>query len=744
MKTNLFVWSITERVTYLKCFDVSTFNLLIFCFLISSGTALNAQSCQFFNFLLETSGFDCDSNEGEICFVTTQAYAFPVDDCNDYVLELEFPTPAFSISNFDSDQDNLPYTIFSSNATTTILRYEPDLLVSKAFTYGCLTGVLSTPSTVFIMRIINPNPPNDVVSSLSFTLDGAAVIGTPGTTTSLSDWITPNGPLLSEADALQNGQRVIVNGVIEVDVDSYTFGFGLPGFRNNINMSPNSRIEILSGNELTISQADIYSCNGQWDGINIQSGGKLNIDRSTIQDAVVAIEMHDLSEANLFNNTLSGNDTGIGCFSTTPVNPNLNLIGSAFFSNLITSGNIGIDFNNAGLLHIIGRNVFEDLKIGILLHETDLDIETITFIDCNTAIRNNTHNNCLFVDDCVLSGGSYGIHTAGSHEMVIGPTFNVFFDFNKINIVKQAGQIADHTLITSSGFNSTPTNLAITSLSPFGEIISNDFFSADRNNINLNGLGTNHAWSINANDEMEAAKNSSFGININMTNIHGIRGIRVRDNLDMSSNDQNIRAKGGKLYFIQDNIMTGLTESISIQDGVQSLVACNETSGSQIGLEILGDCSSSIIRSNTLSSSGFNLAYGTAQNGFANTGTQSFQGNLFDLSSISNPKAVNNSAAIIAEQNQYTVSTTSQGSSTYPFFISAFQNWFDSEEGTNASCLGAISPEETSNMIKGAREIAALLNAHIDTIYGSEIALTLKLNLYRNLRILEQGSGIPC
>lgn len=191
-------------------------SLALVCALLPS--AAHAQNCQLYGFNTSISGFDCGGDQGEICFVTNADLAFPIVDCIDYVVELIYPSGAFIYTDLGDF-----YLHSLDPMGETVLRHEPELIFDLLRLEGCLKGILQQPGTVFTLRVVNPDPPQDEVSSQTFTLDNVPVVGSQGGSVLLSSQILPNGPLLPLAQAVSTGQRVALEGRLIVDID-YTFG----------------------------------------------------------------------------------------------------------------------------------------------------------------------------------------------------------------------------------------------------------------------------------------------------------------------------------------------------------------------------------------------------------------------------------------------------------------------------------------------------------------------------------------
>lgn len=695
---------------------------------------LSAQ-CEFFGFQLQTNGFECNqSSEGEICVRTAGWMTSPMLECMDYVIELRYLTNAFTVTDLGD------FTVHDAGTTVTVLRHEP-LLVSDGTVAGCLTGIPLISSTPFVLRAINPDPPNDVVSSYSFTLTYSSIVPA-GQTISLTDLIN-DGDVLSPEDADNTGQQWRIDGTLEVDTN-YIMAVSpfVGGEMNSFAMAPGARIEILAGKELQIIRGDFYGCGGQWDRINIQSGGSLVLGNSFLEDAQVGIEMHDLSNAILWDNKLRYNDTGIGCFSDDPVQPSLELIGGIVF-NTIYDGEIGIDFNNAGLLVINQPTGFFFLDKGIQLENTDLELSQVFMEDCDFMVRSNSHNSVLRTNSCNFIEGNYGIYSPGGSTMLeIGnETLNYIGRFEKTGVFKGAGQIGDYTHIANNNFYSSNANISAFTGYNQGLITGNNL-DADKSNIALLGLGGGSGpWGIIENEELFVDDGPGSGRNINLVNT---REVLVQDNLDMSSSYQNIQIKGGQRVRVIENVLDGIEENIILDGNIGADIICNEQLHAVTGLRVLNTCTRADIKGNFFDNAKFNLAYGSTDNVFATTGPQKYKGNLFDISSEADPKAVNYSTDIIAAQNQYLVDSVPQGGNTYPYFLSEFNQWFDDEQGTDFICppMGP-EPDPKGRLLEAARTEDSLLMFRIDTLYGTEVAFDISLKLFRHLTELQQIDSIP-
>lgn len=159
--------------------------------------------CDEYPYILDIDGFVCDEDEGTICF-NTGYDVLSAGTCSDYVVEIEYPTEAFIYTDLNPD----PSTIYLhyEDDDITILRIKPWVVSVPYVDFSsCIEGYIQIPGTVFTIRIVHENNPNDVVSQETFTVDDVITIGALGETTILSEAIE-QGLLLPAADAVTTGQ----------------------------------------------------------------------------------------------------------------------------------------------------------------------------------------------------------------------------------------------------------------------------------------------------------------------------------------------------------------------------------------------------------------------------------------------------------------------------------------------------------------------------------------------------------
>ena len=699
---------------------------LFFLLLTTIGATPVWAQCDQFGFYLDLEGFVCDEGPGNICFVTNADWV-DVQDCGDYVVELEFPTGSFIYTNLDD------FYLDTITQATTKLWHEPELIYDIPLLYGCLEGVLQVPGTVFTLRIVSMTNPNDVLSVTTFTLDQPVHIGSPGQTTYLTDVIGP-GMLLNPAQANTMAQTVLVEGTFVIDTP-YTFGASLGGKLNEIAMQPGARIEVIGGVQFGTRRANIHGCGSPWDRINVQSGGAYSLYGTEITDAAVAIELQDASALTMQLLNMHDNETGIASLGPNLKNISITLYSNWLFPSSIWNGKTGCRFENVGHVDLIGSLFFYNHENeGVYLDHTNFNGAHLGFHTCHIGVNSATSNQLLTLDDCSFTKGQFGVLSLGSAEMEITGSGFTELDYG---IGRGSTVVNEHSLLENNTMEGCGMDVLAVVQPSRAEVQFNNLI-ANYSNVVVLGYGAgSHKWAIQHNTNMFAGFNFNGGVNVGFINV---KDGRIFRNIDAFSTDRNILVSGGSDVKIGYNntLYAWDNENINFSGSPKGVIYCNTTDGNT-GLVFTNTCTGTDVRGNTMTSSGFNLSYGTPANVFATTGPQPYKGNLFDASSSSNPKAVNYSDLATAQLNQYQVGFFggAQGTAYYPYFTSAFNKWFDKDEnGLDYDCPpGFASPDPTG--IEKLRSAAATNIAHlgagIGNTYGSEVAFDLKLKLCRYL-----------
>jgi hypothetical protein len=127
--------------------------------------------------------------------------------------------------------------------------------------------------------------------------------------------------------------------------------------QSNVYISPNKKITVKTGSDLTISGSWLHSCSCPWEGIVVEPGAKLFIlNASVIEDANTAISSIATSATNIINvsNTLFNKcNIGVDLISSSAINMNSNLIirKSIFSCRNIASSTTYNNIANYNALH---------------------------------------------------------------------------------------------------------------------------------------------------------------------------------------------------------------------------------------------------------------------------------------------------------------------------------------------------------------------------------------------------------
>ncbi|MFN0215704.1 MAG: hypothetical protein ACKVT2_15710, partial [Saprospiraceae bacterium] len=705
--------------------------LLPLLLILLSATQSTAQGdCLGYDYIIDTDGFVCGNGVGKICFVTSANWVH-YNDCKDYVIELEYETGNFIYTDLGD------FYLHSETQDLTVLRHQPEF-ISEGLTIGCLEGVLQVPGTVFTIRVVWPTNPNDIIATSSFTLDASTTIGGPGQTTFLSDAIAAQA-LLPANQAAVTGQVVVIEGTLIVD-ENYGFGISPGNVKNEIVMKPGSRIEVGTddtGYFFGTFHADIHGCEGTWDRILLRPGSDYSGIYTRISDAAVAVELQDQSEISIGRMFMDKNGIGIASFGPNLKTIEINLLTSIFEGITIQGGQEGCHFENTSLINLSGNLRIQKMSAnGVYLDKADMIGFYNSYFECPIGVNVATSNNLLSLDRCQFDDGQGGVLSRGSAELQVT---NCFFHDLDYGIGRTSSILNEHTLVEDNVMANCGTDVMAFVQPSSAEIQFNEL-AADQNNVVVWGLGTGtHKWAVQHNFAMYAGLENESGYNVAFLNV---RDGRIFKNTYPLASLNNFAVWGGSNVKIGYN-----TDAVSFADNIRvtgspsGLIYCNTMDGNT-GLTFLNTCSGTTVRGNEMTGSNFNLSYGTPDNVFASTGPQPYRGNRFDLSSEGNPKAINHSSSIIAQQNQYLAGFLSgaQGSELYPFFTSAFDEWFDQDEnGLDYQCPPGIVGDEPNSVTlrREAQDHMALLDANVGGIYGAEVAFDVKLKLFRALSALQ-------
>ncbi|MCC7331848.1 MAG: T9SS type A sorting domain-containing protein [Flavobacteriales bacterium] len=127
-----------------------------------------------------------------------------------------------------------------------------------------------------------------------------------------------------------SGSTIAINGNFTIN---NTFAVN----NKTLLMAPNTKIIVLPGARLIINKSKLYSCGtDMWDGIEIQPGGELILNRSLIEDAKVGVlsdNLGGISKFTISNSLFNRNYTGVKVVNYSSTNPHPSSISNTTFDS---------------------------------------------------------------------------------------------------------------------------------------------------------------------------------------------------------------------------------------------------------------------------------------------------------------------------------------------------------------------------------------------------------------------------
>jgi hypothetical protein len=126
----------------------------------------------------------------------------------------------------------------------------------------------------------------------------------------LSDLI--GSVLMDQNDALTQPQWVEIRVPVIIDVE-YTFAPGSELVFSTIDakLIVNDPLTPLSDLKFTIKGTHLHGCNNPWDGIKVNSGGRLIFEQNCIEDAYYAISLYNGAKFSIYQNSFKENYVSI-------------------------------------------------------------------------------------------------------------------------------------------------------------------------------------------------------------------------------------------------------------------------------------------------------------------------------------------------------------------------------------------------------------------------------------------------
>ncbi len=705
--------------------------LLLF---LASFTSVTAQ-CTNYDINISSSGFGCNPSEGLICITTNGIATQNFSDCVDYDMEIEFPIYSFNVTSYSAGIR--PFTLYNQTSTTTTLRCYDPFLNQDATGSHCIEGDLLIANTQFTVRIVHPIT-NHIVEEIDFFVDDFVTVGAANTTVLLSS--VAGTTLEAMPAAATTSQKVKIEGTLVID-QSYTFGSD--NANSHLEMGSNSRIEVNNNRLLRLTETDISTCSTTWDGIEVKNGGSLIFDRSSIEDATVAIEMKDNSAVDIYNSRFSNNTTSIGSFDPNPKNLTLNLFSTPFNQTMIENGQYGIFLENTSPLIIQGFYNFRNLTNGIVADGSDVFVKWANFQDTqNGVVVSDAPTSATITDNQFLTSVR-GIYIDGVPSSTID--FNTILDADE-GIRIQNQNINEETEISGNNIFQCNSGVVGVGIKQGQGIIENNNIRAFQRGVNILGTLEVNDWQIINNPDI-----SSTGMGVRLQNI---RTGRIENNTIIYGESKAVSVVGGDVNHTINNDVISDDDGINYALSTNGIISCNN-SVSDLGILIQSNNSGTDIRGNDLIGDDISLQYGlSALSSFAHTGQQAFKGNRFALSTPSLPTAINYSDPTTANMNQYIIGNLAaiQGSNDYPYFQALIFNWFLKLGGKDYSCppeFGGGGGSEGDNANSSSQNEESLINAiendlllissGLEEAYGPNIAFEAKFIVAKHILELQSS-----
>lgn len=250
------------------------------------------------------------------------------------------------------------------------------------------------------------NPEEHIVDENTFEI--AMNLLEPPITGTVTNLIVENR-LLPNSSTNSQVERKTIHGLLEVDAD-YSFD-GLGGSELNrpkLYLGPGAHILVKSGFTLTLTNADIFTCDQLAQGITLEPGASLIADGCVISDSRFAIDAQAGSAISIINTDFADNYIGVRLNMTDAPN---RVIINAFENNnfftddglktpfdgmqeqVETRGYCGIWLNNYRDFNVFGDqnpnaadgNHFFSLANGIIGYNAIGNLGNLTFEDMNSA-----------------------------------------------------------------------------------------------------------------------------------------------------------------------------------------------------------------------------------------------------------------------------------------------------------------------------------------------------------------------
>lgn len=553
-------------------------------------------------------------------------------------------------------------------------------------------------------------------------------------TTLLTDVNQNIGDLLlpSNLSATQP-QWVRITGNLIIDED-YTFGTFSNLQNSNIIMGDDARITVNNGVTFNLRSAYIHGCEKLWDRIDVTLGGQINMQRNLIEDSRNGIQLDnsEVGDQVIVNNNFKNNAKGvvIPSKSTPRIVKNV-ILGNEFVqkSQLLETVNatIGIEVNDMSNSLIqatilvapafAALNKFQNNTNGIQANKLGL----LLFQNSNLFFGNYIANRGFMSNILVAASGNTklwsshntyvfkwitGNLTVRNVESTLLRGFGIENDDLDQNFIEYKSTVSDNTLIEQNyvGFNHNGINLFLNPKNTLSiknhETISgpNASMLYKRDNMAGTSLLINNSipslhpsWLIRNNTFDSYPSNNPLNFTDPVVRFSSVSDVDFLSNriIGQGYNDA-IRATGGFRNTMNCNDISFVNNGIYLEAIPHSSVQCNDAVVHGIGLNILGDCDKSYIKSNALQSGSTDLVYGASNFQYAITGPQPadfnyLHGNVFTGTLSSGYGAIDyNSNKDNSIYSKFLADPNITGH--FPSFSSIYNGWFTQSNLSTFNC----------------------------------------------------------
>ncbi|MCH2232183.1 MAG: right-handed parallel beta-helix repeat-containing protein, partial [Crocinitomicaceae bacterium] len=548
-----------------------------------------------------------------------------------------------------------------------------------------------------------------------------------------------------------------LDGTLIIDED-YCF------LNRNITLLPGSRIYVAQGHSLIIENSVISNCdNLPWNDITVENGGTLHTINSTIEGGLNAINITGNSTVSIENSTFRNNATAVRI--ATP-NTNFTDLGG----NIIEDGETGVELDGVTGLIAIGNssgeaNVFRSLENGIFSTNSNLAV-------LNTVFFNITGN-----VSAANPGVGCAIYTDASHSnfrvMEVGQNTE-FHNCSMGVLSKKMNTYIHHTTMynTERGFNVQQAwnkeisiyDNELINVADWGiALVLNQPFNCDveSNSINVNnpsnpnGVGILLAESVyssnNHNNYRVRGNEITLGAAAKGIQMYSGQFIQLYDNditMSLIPGQKGIEVGGSRFAMLRcNNVELNETTTqeigtiaIDVTAASSSILSCNDTRGTRVGISFDGMSDNTTFRGNNI----YEHQIGLQINANGQIGTQNQQGNRWygPFESVGAWHLATNSAAL--QQSTFIVDADESTPFNYDFLptISAVDQWFLDFDVANpyadifycsspllSECLTADYPNDPRFYLTDGLDDKLMDNTFVSTNFENELAWTGKRHL---------------